>query len=96
MYVTGWFSSSVDFGGGALTSVGDSDFFVASYDRDGAHNWSSRFGGDSAESLGQSRVAVNQTGNVAVTGFYFDTVDFCCGSETSAGGQDIFLLHLPQ
>ena len=42
--VTGKFQGNVDFGGGALTSEGGSDIFVAKFDAYGNHLWSQRFG----------------------------------------------------
>ena len=42
--VAGSFWGTVDFGGGALTSAGAQDIFVAKFDPDGLHLWSKRFG----------------------------------------------------
>jgi len=48
--MTGWFSGSADFGGGPLTSAGQTDIFLAVFNPDGSHVWSKRFGGVSGES----------------------------------------------
>jgi hypothetical protein len=90
--VTGYFSGTVDFGGGPLTSDGN-DIFVAKYKEvEGSHLWSARFGGANSD-LGNS-VAVDANRNVVVTGSFRDTVDFGGGPLTSVGGSDIFLVKL--
>jgi hypothetical protein len=90
--VTGYFQTSADFGGGPLTSAGSSDLFVAKYAGvDGRHLWSQRWGGLSND-LG-SGVATDSGGNVLVTGFFWNTVDFGNGPLTSAGLGDIPLVR---
>ena len=88
--VTGAFVGAVDFGGGALTSVsGTNDIFVAKYTSAGAHVWSKSFG-----STGDDRgngVAVDSSGNVVVTGYFTNAVDFGGGALPNAGLKDIFL-----
>jgi hypothetical protein len=87
--VTGDFWGSVDFGGGALTNAGVYDIFVAKFGSDGAHLWSKRFGGGSDQK--PTAVAVDASGNVIVTGYFYDAVDFGGGALTSAGLKDIFV-----
>ena len=87
--VTGNFEGTVDFGGGALTSTGSRDIFVAKFGSDGAHLWSKSFGaGD--DQITQA-VTVDASGNVIVTGWFYGTVDFGGGALTSAGSFDIFV-----
>ncbi len=43
VFVTGRFFGTVDFGGGALVSAGNTDIFVAKYSPTGTHLWSQRF-----------------------------------------------------
>lgn len=90
--VTGHFSGAVDFGGGALASAGVDDVFVVKLDPGGNYLWSKRFGGVGAD-FGQG-VAVDSTGNVLVTGYFYGSADFGGGALTSAGGSDIFVLKL--
>ncbi len=85
---TGYFSLTVDFGGGALVSAGSWDGFVARYDPAGSHLWSRRLGGPSTD-LARS-IASDAADNVVVTGYFQDTVDFGGESRSSAGGSDIF------
>jgi hypothetical protein len=49
--VTGNLYGTVDFGGGPLTSAGGFDIFVAQYTATGAHMWSKRFGGTTADAM---------------------------------------------
>ncbi|MBW2736439.1 MAG: hypothetical protein JRH20_28975, partial [Deltaproteobacteria bacterium] len=88
--VTGYFQDSADLGGGVLTSAGLEDVFVARYDSSGAHLWSKRFG--AAESDVGQGVAVDGSGNVTLTGYFEETVDFGFGPLTSAGAFDVFLV----
>src|SRR6185369_14395845 len=55
----------------------------------GAHVWSKRFGG-TADDYGYG-LAVDPSGNVALTGSFRNTADFGGGPLTSAGGTDVFL-----
>ena len=87
--VAGYFSGTIDFGGGALTSAGYSDIFVAKFGSDGGHLWSKRFG-DGASQYAFA-VAVDASENVIVTGYFYDAVDFGGGALTSAGLKDIFV-----
>ncbi|MGD1047129.1 MAG: hypothetical protein ABR899_00075 [Candidatus Krumholzibacteriaceae bacterium] len=87
--VTGSFDGTVDFGGGALTSAGNTDIFVAKLGSNGAHVWSKRFGDGSVQ--GGEAVAVDISGNVVLAGFFEGVVDFGGGALTSAGSSDIFV-----
>jgi hypothetical protein len=49
VFVTGYFSGTVNFGGVNLVSAGNFDIFVAKYSANGAHQWSQRFGGTDIE-----------------------------------------------
>ena len=87
--ITGRFRSTVDFGGGGLVSAGGDDIFLASYDANGTHKWSRRFGG-TEDDAGYS-VAVNSWGKVITTGEFRGTADFGGGPRTSEGFIDIYL-----
>ncbi|MEW6271201.1 MAG: hypothetical protein AB1689_18115 [Thermodesulfobacteriota bacterium] len=82
----GYFQATADFGGGALTSAGSEDAFVASYGPSGAHRWSKRFGGTSLDLL--QGVAANADGSVAVGGLFAGVSSFGTGTLTSAGQAD--------
>lgn len=88
--LTGVFHGTVDFGGGALTSAGYSDIFVAKFGSSGSHLWSKRFG--DGDYQGALALAVDGSENVVVTGYFEGTVDFGSGTPMSAGGSDIFVV----
>jgi len=91
--VTGYFTGTVDFGGGPLTSAGGYDIYVAKFSGvDGAHLWSRRFGSTSHD-VGYG-IAADGSGNVLVSGYIQGTVDFGGGPLTSAGSYDIFVVKL--
>jgi len=91
--VGGYFAGSVDFGGGALTSAGGEDMFVAKLGSDGGHLWSNRFGDASTEQQVWS-VAVDGSDNVVLTGYFTGSVDFGGGTLPYGGGADIFVAEL--
>ena len=83
--VTGRFSGSVDFGGGALASAGGTDIFLAMYDTNGAHLWSRALGG--AGNDNGSGVATDSSGNPVITGYFYDNVDFGGGPLAGAANR---------
>jgi len=87
--VTGGFTGSVDFGGGALTSAGSYDLFVLRLSNGGAHRWSRRGGGTGDDS--GAAVAVDLDGDVSVAGTISGAAEVGGGTLTSAGGRDIVL-----
>lgn len=89
IFVVGAFSGVADFGGGDLFNEGSDDIFLVKYDRFGAHQWSQSFGG-----TGQDRgfgVAVDNLGNVFITGEFRDQIELGGASLISAGQSDIFI-----
>ncbi len=93
LLLCGFFTTQVDLGGGLLDSAGSTDVFVSGHAAaDGAHRWSSRFGGSSGDyALG---IASTGAGGVAVTGAFGGVIDFGGGPLSSHGRGDIFLLDL--
>jgi hypothetical protein len=87
--VTGSFASSIDFGGGALTSAGFTDIYLAKLDLAGNHVFSKRFG-DAVDQRGEG-IAVDPADNVLLTGYFIGTVDFGGGLLASTGGTDVFV-----
>jgi len=93
-YVGGYFRETIDFDPGTGTDshtvVGGTDAFLSKFDTDGNHLWTETWGGSLFEICGG--VAVDEVGDVYVTGSFQDTVDFGVGSPvTSLGDDDAFL-----
>jgi len=82
--VTGQFQGTVNFGGSALMSAGSYDIFTAKYSGlTGSHVWSKRFGSTSSD-YGNG-IAIDEVGNVIMTGAFYGTVDFGGGPLVSSG-----------
>jgi hypothetical protein len=88
-YITGFFSGTIDLGGGPLAGNAI-DVFVAKFDPDGNHLWSFAMGGD-GDDRGMD-CAVYPGGGVAVTGF-FDSLIATFGGDDfiNLGGDDVFV-----
>ena len=89
--MTGYFTGSVNLGGALLSGSG-LDVFVAKYDTNGSHIWSRRFGGFDTQ-IGNS-VAMKLTGEVSLTGYFANGIDFGSGSMTCVGSYDAFLASI--
>ncbi|MFH0894835.1 MAG: SBBP repeat-containing protein [Bacteroidota bacterium] len=99
-YISGMFSSTVDFDPGPgianLTSMGggayDYDIFIAEYDANGNYLWAKGIGGTGTD--GSNCITVDASGNLYITGLFWGTVDFDPGTGianlTSIGTQDIY------
>jgi hypothetical protein len=88
--LTGQFLNTINFGGSALTSAGYEDIFLAKLSgAAGGHLWSKRFGSASTTDAAYG-VAVDTAGNVAIAGFYGQSVDFG-GGIIIAQAYDIFV-----
>lgn len=99
--ITGYFQGTADFDPGAtvstLTSAGFLDIFLLKMNTNGAFVWAKQIGGP-FEERGYS-VTTDVTGNIYVTGFFTETVDFNPGTGTSnltaaSGTFDAFVLKL--
>ena len=96
-YVTGSFSSTADFDPGEgvakLTSTGKIDIFLAKYDVNGNYVYAKGMGGTDME--WGTAIAVDNIGNVYITGLFEGAVDFDPntrhGKLTSTGHFDMFL-----
>ncbi|MGM0558980.1 MAG: DUF4215 domain-containing protein [Myxococcota bacterium] len=80
--VVGSVTGDVDFGGGAVSSNGGRDIFVAQFDEDGSHRWSTTLGGAETDQL--ARVEPTPDGDLLVTGGVFGDADL--GGGVVAGG----------
>jgi uncharacterized protein (AIM24 family) len=87
--VTGTFSSSVDFGGGAVQSAGGTDVFLVTYNASGSHVWTRAAGGTGDDAA--NAVGTDADGNPVFTGNYINTVDFGGGGISGSSAPSIFL-----
>ncbi len=93
--VAGEMRGGMDFPGGALTSAGGSDVFVARLKgADGSLVWSKNFG-DNADQAAAA-VAVDPSGNVGITGVFKSSITFGANTKLMANGgaNDLFVARL--
>ncbi|MEJ7739817.1 MAG: SBBP repeat-containing protein [Chitinophagaceae bacterium] len=99
VYVTGYFSGSVDFDPGAgesnLTSTGSIDIFLAKYDASGNYVFAKAIGSTGNDA--GNGITITESGNVYITGYFSGTVDFDPGAGVTnlanAGSLDIFVVR---
>ncbi len=89
--LAGSFNGAIDLGGGALVAVGTNDSFVAKFDSNGNHLWSTRYG-DTLTYI--QDVAVDSTGAIIVVGVFMGTINFGGGQHVSQGGFDAMVAKL--
>lgn len=100
VYTTGYFEGVCDFDPGVgtyyLASNGGWEIFVQKLDPSGNFIWAVSMGGASND--GGNGIVADSSGNVYITGFFQNTVDFDPGPGTyyltSDGNYDIFVLKL--
>jgi hypothetical protein len=90
--VTGLFQAPASFGGDPVQGAASYDAFLAVYDPDGTHRWSTGWGADGLDR--GSQVGFDPDGKILVTGYFGETVDFGFGPQTSNGSYDGFLLKV--
>ena len=88
--LTGWFNATADFGGGAQVSTGGADIFLAKYSSAGTHAWSKVFGTSYGFGDLSRGVALDASGNIALTGAILGPVNFGGGALAESGTYDIF------
>lgn len=85
VYLTGKANGSIDFGGGALASIGGHDIVVAALaTADGAHVWSKRFGGGQSD---QGLALAADSTTVLISASIGTAVDFGGGAIGSSKEQ---------
>ena len=100
VYMAGHFSGKVDFepgpGKSELTSKGARDGYILKLNNAGNYVWAKSVGGASIDYC--QAITVDGSGNIFVTGYYSETVDFDPGSGTteltSNGNADVFVIKL--
>jgi len=100
VFLTGNFNGTADFDPSAgtdnKTSAGSTDIFLTKINIDGSYSYTDTFGGTGSD-LGRA-VSTDTDGNVFLTGYFNETVDFdpSAGTDnkTSAGLTDVFLTKI--
>jgi hypothetical protein len=91
--VAGIFASTIDFGGGLMTSNGSSDAFVAKLDPAGNQIWAHHYGDGTSQT--SKTIASDGAGNVYVAGGYQGTMNFGGGNLPPSNGLgNMFLAKL--
>ncbi|MBP6620416.1 MAG: SBBP repeat-containing protein [Leadbetterella sp.] len=88
IYVAGNFKGTGVFGSTNVNSVGDNDVFLAKYTSEGSLLWV-RTAGSSAGDIATD-ISLDLSGNVLITGYYFDAINFGGNIVSSSGSSDVF------
>ncbi|MBS1914244.1 MAG: SBBP repeat-containing protein [Bacteroidetes bacterium] len=83
-------AASATFGATTLTNSGGDDGFVARYSTTGAFQWAASVVGPSADDL--RGAAIDNSGNVIVTGSFSSTVNIGTTVTGSIGGRDVIVI----
>ncbi len=92
VYFTGYFNTSIMFGGTSLVSAGYNDLYVAKYSTNGDFEWATSAGGTN-DDYGQG-IALDASGNVFVVGNLELKAFYGNKTITSAGGYDIVVARI--
>lgn len=88
-YISGYFTGTTNFSDTTLTSIGNSDIFLAKFNNNGELLWISQAGGTNSElSMG---IALDSQKNIFITGSFSGSCSFGTNILSSVGSQDIFL-----
>ena len=87
--IAGVFRGSIDLAGETYSSRGEGDVFLASIGVDGRQRWAKRFGGPGDDNAFD--VTTDGAGNIILSGWFADSVDFGGQTLVSRGDQDQFL-----
>ena len=92
-YVCGYFYNSATFGNTTLTSFGSYDIFVGRLSN-GMWDWVQKAGGSSSDQC--QDIAVDDGGNITITGYYYSSSTATFGSQSLSGrgSNDIFVSRL--
>jgi len=92
-YITGKFQDTAIFGSNSISSSGSYDVFIAAMDSQGSWIWSTKAGGNSAES--GTGIAIDSVGSVHVAGKFSGTFSFISDTvQSSDDSKDVFVISL--
>lgn len=93
IYFTGAFRDTVTFDSTTLISNGYSDIFLIKLDMNGNLVWAQTFGSSSFWGDNGFSIAVTDSGDAYVTGYFSDTVHIQGSTIVSHGGADVYVAH---
>jgi len=89
IYMGGFFSGEANFGGTMIYGYGVTDAVLAKYDTDGNIIWVKKSGGTGDDEI--KAIAIDNSGNIYISGGFEGTANFGGISKSSAGGIDAFI-----
>jgi len=90
IFMTGYFSGTINFSGVKIKSSGDKDFFVTKFDKNGEPIWIKQGGGTLEDYA--TAIATDKNGNVFITGIFNGAIKIGNSSYISKGNKDIFII----
>lgn len=89
--MAGYYSNSIDFGGGPLTPSGGSyNTFIVKFDNNCNHLWSSGFGNNTGHQIAYA-LSVDSNDNISIGGRFESSIDLGGGALISSGDNDAYL-----
>jgi hypothetical protein len=92
VYVTGAFEGTIQFGLETITSIGNSDLFVAKLGPDGSLIWFRHLGNNGRNYC--SSITIDNDGSIFLTGYFSNSLCFGSTTLTSIGYWDIFVAKI--
>ena len=89
IYVTGNFKGTGNFGNTNANSAGDNDVFLAKYTSEGVLLWVKTAGSLAGDIT--TDISIDPSGNILITGYYFDAINFGGNILASSGISDVFV-----
>ena len=93
LYVTGYFTGTINFEGNIYTSLGTSDFYVAKFNNNGNLIWF-KHGGNSGNIAISNAITVYNDTIIFLAGTYSGSIIYESQNINSVGSDDIFLISL--
>lgn len=93
VFLAGVYRNSLTIGATNMTSTGQTDFFLASFDAsNGSANWAKTFGGAGTDIISPGAMRVNSLGEAHITGRFSGTSNFGGTTLTSNSAGNTFVL----
>ncbi len=97
-YCAGFFRGTASFGQHEVTSIGESEIFVAKYDLNGTLVWLRQMGGDGEwfNSDSATEMSINAFGQIVLAGFFSGKMTIGSRVLESQGREDFFLVFFDE